>query len=175
MTLLARILQGLGTIPETTPWKQVNAIKNSFSCDFNKNASREVVPKLLPMPAGFTKDICQDTTNDSTTMDGSRSYGKTLKSPDKFLKDPKDCTTRFSWQRLTYQVASVGSYDERCGTDNKCKVKVGKHNLTRQPLQVADPTNLPEFGKRSLTITYHAASVGSYDERCGTDNEISVR
>jgi len=56
MTLLARILQGLGPIPETTTWKQLNAIKNSFSCDFNKNATRDVVPKLLPMPAGFTKD-----------------------------------------------------------------------------------------------------------------------
>jgi hypothetical protein len=66
---------------------------------------------------------CQDTTNDSTTIDGSRSYRKTLKSPDKFLEDPKYCTKRFSWQRLTYQVASVGSYDERCGTDNEISVR----------------------------------------------------
>jgi hypothetical protein len=57
MTLLARILQGLGPIPETTTWKQLNAIKNSFSCDFHKNATRDVVPHLLPMTAGFTKDI----------------------------------------------------------------------------------------------------------------------
>jgi hypothetical protein len=56
-------------------------------------------------------------------MDGSRSYGKTLKSLDKFSKDPKDCTTIFSWQRLTYQAASVGSYDERCGTDNEISVR----------------------------------------------------
>jgi len=40
-------LQGLGTIPETTPWKQGNAIKNSFSCDFNKNAL-ELFQKQLP-------------------------------------------------------------------------------------------------------------------------------
>jgi hypothetical protein len=65
----------------------------------------------------------QDTTNDSTTIDGSRSYGKTLKSPDKFSKHPKDCTTSFSWQRLTNQAAYVGSYDERCGTDNEISVR----------------------------------------------------
>jgi len=38
------------------------------------------------------------------------------------------------------------------GQWDKCKVKVGKHNLTRQPLQVADPTNLPQFAKRSRTM-----------------------
>ncbi len=66
----------------------------------------------------------QDTTNDSTTMDGSRSYGKTLKSPDKFSKEPKIyCTTSFSWQRLTYKAASIGSYHERCGTDNEISVR----------------------------------------------------
>jgi hypothetical protein len=34
--LLSRILQGLEPIPETITWKQLNAIKNPFSCDFNK-------------------------------------------------------------------------------------------------------------------------------------------
>jgi len=57
MTLFARILQGLGPIPETSAWKQLNAIKSSFACYFNKNATREVVLQLLPMTAGFTKDI----------------------------------------------------------------------------------------------------------------------
>jgi hypothetical protein len=56
-------------------------------------------------------------------MDGSRSYGKTLKSLDKFSKDPKDCSASFTLQRLTYQAASVGSYGERCGTDNEISVK----------------------------------------------------
>ncbi len=37
------------------------------------------------------------------------------------------------------------------GQGDKCKIKVGKHTLTRQPLKVAYPTNLPQFGKRSLT------------------------
>jgi hypothetical protein len=59
----------------------------------------------------------------TTTMHGSLSYGKTLKSGDKFLKDPKECTTRFSWQTVTYQAASVGSYNERCGTDNEISVR----------------------------------------------------
>jgi hypothetical protein len=57
MTLLARILQGLGPIPETTTWKQLNAIKNWFSCDFNQNATHGLVPQLLPMADGFTNDI----------------------------------------------------------------------------------------------------------------------
>jgi len=57
MTLLARVLQGLRPIPQTTAWKQLNAIKSSFACHFNKNATREVVPQLLPMTGGFTKDI----------------------------------------------------------------------------------------------------------------------
>jgi len=89
MTLLARILQGLGPIPETTTWKQLSAIKNSFSCDFNQNTTHDLVPQLLPMTDGFTKDIFrtpqmtakpwnrlldlrrtfQDSTNDSTTME----------------------------------------------------------------------------------------------------------
>jgi hypothetical protein len=96
MTLLARILQGLGPIPETITWKQLNAIKNWFSCDFNKNASRDVVPKLLPMPAGFTKDTFrtpqltgrlwsrlqalrrtfQDSANDSTTIESTAGFTK---------------------------------------------------------------------------------------------------
>jgi hypothetical protein len=143
MTLLATILESLGPIPQTTTWKQLNAITNSISCDFNKSAMRYVVRQLLPMTAGFAKDIFrtpqmtarpwsrllalqrtfQDSTNDSTTMDGSRSCGKTLKSPNKFSKDPKDCTTSFSLQRLTYQAASIGSYDEGCGTDNEISVR----------------------------------------------------
>jgi hypothetical protein len=63
-------------------------------------------------------------------MDGSRSYGKTLKYPDKFLKDPKYCTTSFSWQRLTNQAAYVGSYNERCGTDNEISVRERLVNTT---------------------------------------------
>ncbi len=151
MTWLARILQGLGPIPETTSWNQVNAIKNSISCDFNKNATRELVPQRLPMTPGFTKDIFrtpqftgrpwspllalrrtfQDSTNDGTTIESTAGFTKdmsghhkwqhdnawltfvwqNLKISGQVLKDPKDCTTRFSWQRLTYQVASVGSYN----------------------------------------------------------------
>jgi hypothetical protein len=95
---LARILQGLGPIPETTTWKQLNAFKNSFSCDFNKNTT--LLPSfyrwLLVLQRRF-----QDSTTESTTMDDSSSYGETLKSGDKFSKDPKDCTTSFSRQMLT--------------------------------------------------------------------------
>ncbi len=71
---------------------------------------------------GYTKDISvlHKLHHD---MDGSRSYGKTLKSLDKFSKDPKDCSASFTLQRLTYQAASVGSYGERCGTDNEISVK----------------------------------------------------
>jgi hypothetical protein len=56
MTLLPTILQGLGPIPKTTTWKQLNAIKKSFSCDFNQNATHNLVPQLLPMTDGFTKE-----------------------------------------------------------------------------------------------------------------------
>jgi len=81
------------------------------------------------MTAGFTKDIFrtphmtarpwswllvlqrtfQDTTNDRTTMDGSRSYGKTLKSPDKFLKDPKRLHRKLFLAKAHLQ----GSYDRQ--------------------------------------------------------------
>ncbi len=39
ITLFSTMLQGLEPIPETTTWKQLNAINSSFSCDFNKNAT----------------------------------------------------------------------------------------------------------------------------------------
>jgi hypothetical protein len=54
---IGKDLQGLGPIPETTTWKQLNAIKNSFSCYFNQNATHDLVPQLLPMTDGLTKDI----------------------------------------------------------------------------------------------------------------------
>ncbi len=80
-TLFARILQGLGPIPETTTWKQLNAFKNSFSCDLNKNATP-------PCCRAFTDDCWlykghfRTPQNDRTTIDYSSSYVKTLKSPD---------------------------------------------------------------------------------------------
>jgi hypothetical protein len=209
MTLLARILQGLGPIPQTTTWKQLNAIKNSFSCDFNKTATRDVVPKHLPMPAGFTKDTfrtpqltvdCwlyeghfrtpqmtarpesrllalrrtfQDSTNDSTTRESTAGFTKDMSGHHKWQHDNWWLTfvsqnlkisgqvfrrPKILHQKIFLATAHLpGSFCRQLwwtlwnGQRDKCKVKVGKHNLSRQPLQVADPTNLPQFGKRSLT------------------------
>jgi hypothetical protein len=108
------------------------ALQRTFQDSTNDSTTMEST-------AGFTKDIFRtpqmtarpwsrlllalQRTFVCTTMDGSHWYGKTLKSPDKFSKDPKDCTTSFSWQRLTYQAASAGSYDERCGPDNEISVR----------------------------------------------------
>jgi hypothetical protein len=46
MTLLATILQGLGPIPETTTWKQVNAIKNSFLVTLIKTPGATLFPSF---------------------------------------------------------------------------------------------------------------------------------
>jgi len=71
----------------TEPWtdarnnyleNQVNAIKNSISCDFNKNATRDVVPQRLPMTTGFTKDMFRDSTNDGTTMESTAGFTKDM-------------------------------------------------------------------------------------------------
>jgi len=66
----------------------------------------------------------------------------------------KDCITGFCWQTRAYQAPSVGSYDERCGTDSEINVKVGKHTLSRRPLQVY-PTNLSRFQSCHDGFPYH--------------------
>jgi hypothetical protein len=58
----------LNIFPETITWKQ--GIKKSFSCDFDKTP-HHLVPKLLPMATGLTKDILtppQTTEQKSTTQ-----------------------------------------------------------------------------------------------------------
>jgi len=119
MTLLARSLQGLGPISETTIWNQVNAIKNSISCDFNKNATRDLVPQRLPMTAGFTKDIFrtpqftarpsspllalrrtfQDYTNDGTTIESTAGFIKDMSGDHKWQHHDNAWLT-FVWQNL---------------------------------------------------------------------------
>ncbi len=99
-------------------WKQLNAIKNSFSCDFNKNATGDVVPKLLPMPAGFTKDTFrtpqltgrrwsrllalrrtfQDSTNYSTTIESTAGFTKDMSGHHKGQHENGWLT--FVWQNL---------------------------------------------------------------------------
>ncbi len=186
-------LQGLGRIPETTAWKQLNTIMIIFLWLY-ENARHDLVPQLLPMTDGFTNDIFRtpqmtarpwsqllalertfkDSTDDSTTMDGSRSYGKTLKSPDKFSKDPKRLHHRLflanahlpgSFCRQLWKTLWNGQWD-------KCICK----GWETRPYQVASagcsPYQPPTIWQ---TITYQAASVGNYDERCGTDNTGSVR
>jgi hypothetical protein len=116
--LLARILQGLGPIPETTIWNQVNAIKNSISWDFNKKATRDLVPQRLPNIAGFTKDIFrtpqftawswspllalrrtfQDSTNDGTTIESTAGFIKDMSGHHKWQHDNAWLT--LVWQNL---------------------------------------------------------------------------
>jgi len=90
----------------TGPWtdtrnnflESINAIKNSISCHFNENATRDLVPQRLPMTAGFTKDIFrtpqftgrrwspllalrrtfQDSTNDGTTIESTAGFTKDM-------------------------------------------------------------------------------------------------
>jgi hypothetical protein len=49
------------------------------------------------------------------------------------------------------------------------KNRVFPSPVTRQRLQVADPTNLLQMAKA------HLPSVARYHERCGTDIEITVK
>jgi len=53
ITLLSTILQGLEHIPETTTWNQLTV---HFLVTVIK-MPHHLVPELLPMTAGFTKDI----------------------------------------------------------------------------------------------------------------------
>jgi hypothetical protein len=109
----------LNIFPETITWKQ--GITKSFSCDFNKTP-HHLVPKLLPMATGFTKDIL---TPPQTTERKSMTQVR-LSKPYNLLTSfhrTKDCTTSFSRQTLAYHAPSAGSYDERCGTDSEISVK----------------------------------------------------
>ncbi len=73
--VIVNAITGLEPIPETTTWKQLNTIKNPFSCDLNKNATRPccrafttLVPSFYPWLLALQRTF-QDSTKDRTTMD----------------------------------------------------------------------------------------------------------
>jgi len=147
ITLLSTNLQGLEHIPETITWKQLNAIKNPFSCDFNKNATRPCSRALSDDCWLYKVHFRSPQMSERQWIHDTSPYVSTLKSPDKFSENERLHQKLFLanghlpgtfCRQLWWTLWIYGQW-------GKCKVKVGKHTLTRRPLQVAYPTHLSQF------------------------------
>jgi len=87
--LLSRILQGLEPIPETITWKQLNAIKNPFSCDFYKNATRRCSRAISDDCSLYKVHFSPPQMSERQWIHDSSPYVKTLKSLDMFSENER--------------------------------------------------------------------------------------